>query len=132
MAKWLDAGSPNMEVMSRSGRTADPESHSSTIFGLDSWRTLFKRLRQGVNREKVAPRHNGDAWCPTIENRECPLTKGWIVSEGDSVDCEPGPGTASRMQAVSISIADRLQIIPIPRNSQVRRINATASIEGVS
>ena len=55
-----EAGSKVAEVMNRSGRMADPKLHSSSIFGLVSWRTLLSRVRHGVNRARVAPRHDRD------------------------------------------------------------------------
>lgn len=62
-----DDGLKAAEVLDRSGGMADPKLHSSLIFGLVSWRTPFFRVRHGVNRARVAPRHDRGAWGRMIE-----------------------------------------------------------------
>jgi hypothetical protein len=122
-----DTGSNVAEVISRMGRTADSELHSSLIFGFVSWRTVLSRFLHGVNRERVAPWDNPDEWGQTIESPVWPVLSGWIRSPENSVDVVPRAGAASKMQANSINVADRLQIIPMPFNPHDSWINNTTS-----
>lgn len=127
MAGRHDIGSKAAVVMNRSGGMADPKLHSSLIFGLDSWRTPFFRVRHGVNRARVAPRDDCDESGRTIASPVCAVISGWNRSALVSVDCVLRAGTASIMHANSIDTADRPRIIPMPFNPHVSRINGATT-----
>jgi hypothetical protein len=102
--------------MSRPDSVAGPRSHSSLTLCLDSSRTLLIRDFHGLNRESVVPRDGRGKSGQAIVAAECLAMQEWIRSAGKSVNCEPREGATCRTQAISINIADRTQIIPMPLN----------------
>ena len=90
---------------------AGPRSDSSIILWLVSSRTLLIRVFHGVNCESVAPavpeRRTRTSQPPTVPGNLgiCPR------SAGAPVIADPREGAASKMQAISVNIADRPAII---------------------
>jgi hypothetical protein len=99
------------------GGTAGPKSHSSTIFSLVSSNTIFKRLFHGVNGEKVDLRKGLDKRIPSIDEAEWTLITGILRPTGASELGVLRAGVPTMMKAATISIADRLQLIPTSRAS---------------
>jgi hypothetical protein len=101
------------------GGTAGPKSHSSTTFWLVSSKTIFRRLFHGVNGEKVDLRKGLDKRIPSIDETVCPLITGVLRPTGASELGVLGAGVPTIMKAATISIADRLQLIPTSRESSI-------------
>ena len=124
-----DSGSTVPEVSSSTDTMAGPRSHSSMSLCFVSSRTLLIRVFHGVNCDNVLPRDGRGESGQTIDALvDCLAISEWTRSAGSSVICDPRDGAPSKMQAISINIADRPPIIMMPYSSIVPRLNTIAPI----
>jgi hypothetical protein len=109
------ASSTGTDVSSPRGGIAGPRSHSSTIFWLVSSSTILERLFHGMKGEKVDLRQGLDKRTPSIDEAGWPFKSGELWSTGASEPCVLRPEVPIMMNAATISMADRLQLIPMSR-----------------
>lgn len=112
---WHDASSTGMEVRSLRGGNAGPRSHSSTILWLVSSSTIFERLFHGMKGEKVDLRKGLDTKIPSIDEALWLLISGILRPTGASGLGVLRSGVPTMIKAATISIADRMRLIPTSR-----------------
>jgi hypothetical protein len=115
VSMWQSASSTGTDVSSPRGGIAGPRSHSSTIFWLVSSSTILERLFQGMKGEKVDLRPGLDKRIPSIDELVWPFKSGELWPTGASEPCVLRPEVPIMMNAATISMADRLQLIPMSR-----------------
>jgi hypothetical protein len=116
VSTWQSASSTGTDVRSPRGGIAGPRSHSSTIFWLVSSSTILERLFQGMKGEKVDLRQGLDKRIPSIDEAVWAFTSGELWPTGASEPCELRPEVPIMMNAATISMADRLLLIPMSRD----------------
>jgi hypothetical protein len=109
-----DGNSNVADVKNRPDSIAGPRSHSSMNRCFAFSRTLLIRVFHGVNCESVAPRNGRGESGQTMNAPEWPAIRESSRSAGTLVICDPSDGAPTSIQAISVNIADRPQIIPMP------------------
>ena len=110
-------GNSNLaDVKNQPDNIAAPRSHSSVNRCFVSTRMLLIRVFHGLNCESVALRDGRGESCQTMNAPECPAIRESSRSAGMAVICDPRDGAPTNIQAISVNIADRPQIIPMPHD----------------
>jgi hypothetical protein len=124
-----DVNSNVADVKNRPDNIAAPRSHSSVNRCFVSTRMLLIRVFHGVNCESVALRDGRGESGQTIDAPKCAAIRELSRSAGTSAICDPRDGPPIRIQAISVNITDRPQVIPMSHDSEVSRISSTTLIE---
>jgi hypothetical protein len=108
------------DLPGRTGRTAGPRSHSSTILPIVCSSTIFDRVFQGVNCATEVRRTGRDVEALSRRDPAMSVIRARTWSAQPSQDCvRPAVGPSKNTYVVNTSIADRPQRIALSHGCRV-------------